>query len=67
MATFTEANQVRNSLKIKLSNFAWYNDSVVTLVNDGYSVLIHVSKIDNFVRKTIPPLVNNVEIKVEIN
>jgi hypothetical protein len=66
MATFAEANHIRRSLKMKFSNYAWYNWSAVISVNDGYAVLINVKRIDNHVRKVIAPVVEGVEIKVEI-
>lgn len=66
MATFAEANRVRMGLKMKFSNYAWYNSSVVSSNKDSYIVLIRVSRIDNHVRKIISPIVDNVEIKTEI-
>lgn len=65
MATFKEANQVRLSLKMKLSQYAWYNSSHVTSDSDGYSVVVEVSQIDNNVRKIISPVIDGVDIKVE--
>lgn len=66
MATFAEANQVRRSLKMKLSNYAWYNWCIVVSIPDGYSVLVNVSKVDNSVRKVISPVIDGVEIRTEI-
>ncbi len=66
MATFREANQVRVSLKLKLSQYAWYSSSAVATDADGYSVLIHVHKLDNQVRKLIAPVINGVSIKTEL-
>lgn len=65
MAIFSEANQVRMSLKMKLSNYSWYNWSIVTTEKDGYSVLVNVKKINNIVRKIISPVINGVGIRVE--
>ena len=65
MATFSEAHQARMQLKMKLSNYHWYNSSVEVMVPDGYSVLINVKKIDNTVRKVISPVIGNVEIRTE--
>jgi hypothetical protein len=66
MATFFEANQARMSLKMKLSNFAWYNWSVVISEQDGYSILINVKKIDNSVRKLVAPVVKGVSTRLEL-
>lgn len=65
MATFFEANQARMSLKMKLSNYAWYNWSVVVSEPDGYSILINVKKIDNSVRKIVAPVIKGVSTKLE--
>jgi hypothetical protein len=65
MATFKEANQVRVELKMRLSNHSWYKSSSIITDNDGYSVLIEVKEINNSVRKAIPPVINNIEIKTE--
>lgn len=66
MATFSEANQARMALKMKLSNYSWYNWSVVEMSSDGYSILVNVKKMDNTVRKIISPVINNVSVKTEL-
>jgi len=66
MVTFREANQVRISLKIKLSMYAWYSSSTVGSIDDGYSVVIHVSRLDNQIRKIIAPIINGVSVKTEL-
>lgn len=65
MSGFKEANQVRVALKMKLCNYAWYSTSTVITVEDGYCVMVTVKHIDNTVRKTIPPVIDGVTIKVE--
>lgn len=65
MSTFKEANQVRIALKMKLSQFSWYNSSSVLSVEDGYTVVVVVKHIDNVVRKQVPPVVDGVSVKVE--
>ena len=65
MATFKEANQVRVALKMKLSYFYWYNASGVFSGNGDYHVVVNVKKLDNFVRKQIPPVIDGVVVKVE--
>ena len=66
MATFKEANQVRLALKMKLSQHSWYNSSSVLSADDGYYVSVIVKQIDNKIRKTIPPVIDGVSIKVEM-
>lgn len=66
MTTFKEANQVRSSLKIRLSYFHWYSGSAVFCGPEDYYVLITVKKIDNEVKKNISPFINGVVIKLEL-
>jgi hypothetical protein len=51
---------------MKLSNYSWYSSCGVFAVSDGYSTLITVKKLDNQIRKIIPPIVNGVDVKTEI-
>ncbi len=66
MSTFSDANQVRLQLKMKLSMYAWYNSSTVISVDDGFGVVIGVKHMDNSIRKLIPPVVNGVSVKAEV-
>lgn len=66
MSIFREANQARIALKIKLSYHAWYKGSVVCAVSDGWGVLVYTKKIDNSVRKVVPPVLNGVAIRTEV-
>lgn len=66
MVTFSMANQVRLSLKMKLSQYAWFKSSLVISSSDGYSVVIGVKKLDNKVRKLISPVVEGVSVKTEV-
>ena len=67
MTTFREANQVRVALKMNLSNFYWYNGSNVLFDQDDYYIVIHVKKLDNQVRKTIPPVSDGCSIRTELD
>ncbi len=67
MSTFREANQVRVSLKMKLINYAWYNGSCILYDKDDFYISIHVKKIDNQVRKIIPPVCDGVSIRTELD
>lgn len=66
MSTFFEANQIRLMLKMKLSQYAWYNSSTVLSVDDGFGVVIGVKQLDNAVRKLVPPVIDGVSVKVEV-
>ena len=66
MATFKEANKIRLTLKMTLSQFGWYKSSNIVSVDDGYCVVINVTRIDNSVRKQIAPVIDGVTIKMEV-
>lgn len=66
MSTFSDANQVRLLLKMKLSMYAWYNSSTVVSVDDGFGVIIGVKQMDNTIRKLVPPVINGVSVKAEV-
>ena len=66
MVTFSEANQARLGMKMKLSMYSWYSSSAVTTEKDGYSVVVVVKVLNNNVRKTIPPVYNGVSVKTEV-
>lgn len=66
MTTFREANQARLVLKMKLSNYSWYNSSSVITDNDDYCVSVSVKKLDNQVRKLIPPIIDGTSVKTEL-
>lgn len=66
MATFGEANQLKSALKMKLINYAWFRTANVVTCDDGYEVIIVTSKIDSSVKKIVPPVVNGVSVKLEL-
>lgn len=66
MSTFSDANQVRLLLKMKLSVYAWYNSSTVVSIDDGFGVVVGVKQMDNSIRKLVPPVVNGVSVKAEV-
>lgn len=66
MTTFTEASQARLVLKMKLSNYAWYKGCSVVTDDDGFAVLVDVTRIDNSVRKIVPQVYSGVLIKTEL-
>ena len=67
MSTFREANQVRTSLKMKLSNYSWYKSSRINTAPDGWEIVIVVKKLDNKVRKVISPVVDGISIRTEVD
>ena len=66
MSNFNTANQARLKLKMKLSNYACYIDSMVIFSKDEYMILVHTSQIDNKVKKLIPPIFDEISVKVEL-
>jgi hypothetical protein len=65
MATYKEAHQVRIALKMKLSQYCWYTSSTVVSNDGDYSVVVVVKKLDNQVRKIIPPVVNGISVRTD--
>jgi hypothetical protein len=66
MTNFFKVNQIRLRLKMKLAQYSWYNSSVILLSDEGFSIVIHVKKIDNTVRKLIPQVIDGASVKVEL-
>jgi hypothetical protein len=66
MITFKEASQARCALKMLLSNYSWYCNSVVYFDSSEYGILVNVKEINNNTRKIIPQVFNSVNIKVEV-
>ena len=67
MSTFSEANQIRLGLKMKLSQYAWYNSSAVANVSDGFGIIVVTSRLDNKIRKIVPPLIDGISIRIEVD
>lgn len=66
MATLKEANHVRAALKMRLSRFWWYSSSEVASGKGDYYIVIIVKRLNNFVRKTVPSVIDGVAIKSEL-
>lgn len=62
--TFSEANQAKLSLKMSLSNYAWYNGILVVQDKDDWCVVVHTSVMNDSIRKVIPIVHNDVVVKV---
>lgn len=65
MATFGEANQAKLSLKMTLSNYAWYQSVAVVSDGDDWCILVHVDKLDTRVRKVVPIVHKGITVKVD--
>lgn len=66
MSIFSEANQVRLSLKMKLSYYSWYSSSTVVAIDDGFGVIVGVKHMDNSIRKLIAHVIDGVSVKAEV-
>jgi hypothetical protein len=67
MSTFSEANQVRLSLKMKFSQYGWYKASHIVSSDDGFAIVVSITHLDNKVRKIISPVVDGISIKTEVD
>lgn len=67
MSTFSEANQVRLALKMKMSQYAWYKSSTVIAQDDGFSIVLSVDHIDNKIRKLVSPVIDGISIRTEVD
>lgn len=63
MITFNEANQVKYKLKMKLSNYAWFNSILVSPSENGYDIIVGVNKINSFIKNQIPKDIKSVKIR----
>ena len=66
MLTLRDANMLRTSLKIKFSNYSWYVGSMIIPNTSGYTIVVNVNNLNNRVRKVIPPVIDGIDIKVEV-
>jgi hypothetical protein len=65
MATFTEANRVRAGVKMLLSNFSWFEAARVVESHGDHIIVVHTSKLDNAVRRTVPVVIDGIEVRTE--
>lgn len=66
MITLRDANMLRTSLKVKFSNYSWYVGSMIIPNTGGYTIIVNVKDLNNRVRKVVPPVIDGVDIKVEV-
>lgn len=66
MWTYSETNNVRNSLKMHLSNYSWYLGSYVVPGFEGYGIQVDVSKLDSHILNAIPSKIKRTWVKVNL-
>lgn len=64
MATFSEANQAKLSLKMMLHFYSFFNSIAVITEDTGYGVMVFVDKIDTKIKKIIPTVHKGVSIQI---
>jgi len=67
MPSFNEANRVKNSLKMALSNYAWYNGISVEVDSGNYIVVVNVANSYLSSLSLIPPFKDGINIQVAFN
>lgn len=65
MQSFHSVSRIRTSLKMKLSNYSWYQGSRIDISNSQFSIKISVKYINNQVKQVVPSKIDGVEIKLE--
>lgn len=66
MNNFALANQARLSLKMQLSHYHWYAGSSVENDKESYVVVIYLADINDGIRKIIPTVHQEIEVKVDV-
>ena len=66
MAVFSDANQAKLALKMKLSNYYWYRSSAVITEGNDYCIVVYIDRLDNSIRKIIPMVINGTSVKVDV-
>lgn len=66
MWTINETNNLRNSLKMKLSQYSWYLGSFVIPSFEGYGIQVDISRMDPSTVKLIPFRIKNTVIKINL-
>lgn len=66
MWTINETNNLRNSLKMRLSQYSWYLGSFVIPNFEGYGIQIDVSRINPTIARIVPFKIKNTSIKINL-
>jgi hypothetical protein len=67
MITFFEANQLKAGLKMKYVNYSWFKAIDIKTCEDGYELVVLVSKIDNVIKKIVSPVTKGVNVRLMID
>lgn len=70
MSTFKDANQARVHLKMRLSNYYWYNFSDVlsyTSNMGSYYIGVSVKYLNQKIKKAIPNYINGTPVKIFVD
>lgn len=67
MITFFEANQLKAGLKMKYVNYSWFKSIDIKTCDDGYELVVLVSKIDNAIKKIVSPVTKGVNVRLMID
>lgn len=67
MSTYSEANQAKLSLKMILSNYAWYHNITILPDGDDWCISVNISHLDNSIRKIIPIVHKGLNVKVDVD
>jgi hypothetical protein len=65
MSSFSEANQVKLSLKMSLSKYFWYDSITLGTDNENWCVVVSVNKLDSSVKKLIPNTLQGIPVKID--
>ena len=65
MLSFHAVNKIRTSLKMKLSNYSWYQGSRIELENNKLIIKISSKYLNKYVRNSVPFKVDGVDIRLE--
>jgi hypothetical protein len=66
MTSFFEADQARLKIKMILINHNWYKHASVVKDDEGFSILIGVSHVNENIRNIISNISNNVTVKMSV-
>lgn len=66
MWSVKETNTLRHAIKYKLANYSWYHNSYIVGDNEGYAIVVEVTKIDDQVKKLVPTYIKNTNVKLQL-
>lgn len=66
MCSINETNNIRNSLKMRLSQYSWYLGSSIIPNIEGYGIQVDVSRISSDILNLVPFKLKGVRVKVQL-